>query len=83
MLAGENPINQTVDPCEKTIINQTLPGHMFGGSVTISIQQINGVVGAQIIGTGLGPNPVTNQIMGPIIFGIYGFGARESLGSGR
>lgn len=74
-----NPINQTVDPCAKTIKNVTLPGHLFGGSVTISILQKNGVVGAQVVGTGLGPNPVTNQLMGPEIFEALGFGARESL----
>jgi hypothetical protein len=58
----------------------TLPGHLFGGSVNISIVDKNGVVGAQIIGTGLGPNPILNQIMGPMIFEGLGFGARESLG---
>ena len=82
-LTSGNPINQTVDPCAKTIKNTTRPGHLFGGSVTISIQQRNGMVGAQIVGTGLGPNPIMNQLMGPAIFEALGFGARESLqGSG-
>ena len=63
-----------------TITNVTKPGHLFGGSVNISIQTRNGVVGAQVVGTGLGPNPVMNQLMGPVIFEGLGFGARESLG---
>lgn len=79
-LTSGNPINQTVDPCKMTITNVTKPGHLFGGSVNISIQTRNGVVGAQVVGTGLGPNPVMNQLMGPVIFEGLGFGARESLG---
>ena len=82
-ITSSNPIKQTVDPCRQTIVNETLTGHLFGGSVTISILQENGVIGAQIVGTGLGPNPVTNQLMGPVIFEGLGFRARESLqGSG-
>ncbi|WP_429002581.1 RHS repeat-associated core domain-containing protein [Xanthomonas fragariae] len=78
-----NPIRQTVDPCKQTITNQTLPGHQFGGSVTISVQQRNGVVGAQIVGTGVGPNPIMNQLMGPAIFEYLGYRAAGSLqGSG-
>jgi RHS repeat-associated protein len=79
VLTGNNPINQTVDPCEKTITNRTLPGHQFGGSVTISIQQRNGVVGAQIVGTGVGQNPIMNQLMGPMIFEYLGYRAAGSL----
>jgi len=79
-LISGNPINQTVDPCGMTITNVTKPGHLFGGSVNISIQARNGVVGAQVVGTGLGPNPIMNQLMGPVIFEGLGFGARESLG---
>jgi hypothetical protein len=83
VLTGNNPIKQTVEPCAMTIKNETLLGHMFGGSVTISIQQRNGVVGAQIIGTGRGRNPIMNQIMGPIIFEILGTAARDSLRESR
>lgn len=83
-LTSGNPITQTVDSCEMTIKNETRPGHLFGGSVTISIQQRNGVTGAQIVGTGLGPNPIMNQLMGPVIFEYLGFRAKESLrGSGQ
>ena len=79
VLTGNNPINQTVDECNKTITNTTLPGHTFGGSVTISILQKNGVVGAQIVGTGVGPNAVSNQILGPLIFEYLGTRAAMSL----
>ncbi|WP_235430174.1 RHS repeat domain-containing protein, partial [Xanthomonas albilineans] len=79
-----NPINQTVDPCSKTIVNVALPGHQFGGSVTISIQERDDVIGAQIVGTGIGPNPIVNQLMGPIIFDYLGYSAAKSLqGSGK
>jgi uncharacterized protein RhaS with RHS repeats len=81
VLTGNKPINQTVDPCEQTITNQTFPGYQFGGSVTISIQQRNGAVGAQIVGTGIGPNPIMNQLMGPMIFEYLGYRAAGSLGS--
>jgi uncharacterized protein RhaS with RHS repeats len=79
MLAGGNPINQTVDPCKNTITNKTLPGHTFGGAVTISILQKDGVVGAQVVGAGVGPNAITNQIMGPVIFEYLGIRAEMSL----
>ena len=54
--AKGNPINQTVDPCAKTITNVALPGHQFGGSVTISIQSRGSDIGARIVGTGTGPS---------------------------
>ncbi len=75
-----NPINQTVDPCGRTIKNVALPGHQFGGSVTISIQQRSGVVGAHIVGAVIGPNPIMNQLMGSMIFEYLGSRAARSLG---
>lgn len=74
-----NPINQTVDSCEQAITNVALPGHQFGGQVAISIQQRNGVVGAQIVGSGVGPNPIMNQLMGSMIFEYLGYRAAGSL----
>jgi hypothetical protein len=56
-----------------------LDRHQFGGSVTISIQQRNGVVGAQKVGTGVGPNPIMNQLMGPVIFAALGYDAAQSM----
>jgi len=55
-----------------TITNVTLPGHIFGGSVTITITTTNGVVGADIVGTGVGPNAELNQLLGPEIFRALG-----------
>jgi hypothetical protein len=51
-----------------TITNLALPGHVFGGSVTISITTSNSVVSADIVGTGIGPNAELNQVLGPQIF---------------
>lgn len=79
LLPGSNPIRQTVDPCNRTITNATLPGHRFGGAVTISIVRRNGVVSAQIVGAGVGPNPIQNQIFGPMIFEGLGFAAYLNL----
>ncbi|MCO5737869.1 hypothetical protein NHG30_15390 [Stenotrophomonas maltophilia] len=76
-----NPINQIVDPCERTIKNVALPGRQFGGSVTVSIQQRSGVAGAHIVGTVIGPNPIMNQLMGPMNFEYLGSRAARSLGS--
>lgn len=79
ILTGMNPIQQTVDPRNMTITNVALPGPRFGGSVTISIVQNNGVVSAQIVGSGTGTSPIQNQILGPAIFEGLGFAAYLSL----
>jgi len=79
VLTGGNPIRQTVDSCHKTITNQTLPGHMFGGQVVITITGNNGAVGAQVVGSGVGPETTLNQILGPVIFTGLGFGASQTL----
>jgi RHS repeat-associated protein len=71
LLFGNNPIRQIVNQCDKAITNETLPGHIFGGSVTISIIENNGVVGAQIVGTGTGPNAIGNQLGGPLLISQY------------
>lgn len=86
MLWEANPIRQTVDPCNKTITNVTLPGHVFGGSLVISITDQNGVVGAQFVGAGNGPNATLNQYIGPVIFsalGVAGYiNLNPSVGAG-
>lgn len=74
-LTGNNPIRQTVDSCNYKITNKTLPGHMFGGQVEISITEMNGAVGAEVVGSGYGPNAFWNQLFGPPIFEGLGFGA--------
>jgi hypothetical protein len=81
-LTSPNPILQTVDPDAMTITNQTLPGHVFGGSVVISIVSTNGVQSVDIVGSGVGPNSEWNQIFGPEIFQALAFGAYLSLHPG-
>lgn len=81
-LTGNNPIRQIVDPCEMTITNVALPTHMIEGAVQISISQSNGVVGAQIIGSGFGQNATTNSIFGPLLFVALGYSASASLDPG-
>lgn len=82
MLWGRNPIHQTVDPCHYTITNQTLPGHFFGGQVSIAITEQNGVIGAQVTGSGIGPHSEDNQIFGPVIFEGLGNAAYFYLNPG-
>jgi hypothetical protein len=79
VLPGNNPIRQTVDRCKNTITNTTLPGHIFGGQVVINIVENNGFVGAQIVGSGDGPNAALNQVLGPLIFNFLGLQAGFSL----
>jgi len=78
-LAGGNPITQIVDVKNMTIENIAQPGHVFGGKVKISMETRNGVVGARIKGSGVGPNSGWNQILGPKIFRALGMGAYMSL----
>jgi len=68
VLAGNNPILQTVDPNAMTITNVTQPGHFFGGQVQIGFSTSNGVTSVNIVGSGIGPNSEINQIFGPEIF---------------
>lgn len=68
ILWGNNPIEQTVDTCSKTITNVALPGHSFGGTVKIKIVETNGVVSADITGSGSGNLSMVNSIAGPAIF---------------
>jgi RHS repeat-associated protein len=75
MLWGRNPIRQTVDPCHLTITNVTLPGHVFGGQVQITITSENGTIGAEVVGSGSGPKAALNQEVGPAIFQAMGYGA--------
>ena len=45
----------------------------------MSIQQQNGTVGVQVVGTGIGARPIANQLMGPMIFEYLGYRAARSL----
>lgn len=81
ILAGGNPIRQTVDPRSRTITNVTLPGHFFGGQVQISVTYRNGVSSASIVGSGIGPHAELNQIFGPQIYRALAVGAFFALNS--
>ena len=69
-----NPITQVVDPNTQTITNITEPGHIFGGQVQISVVQNNGVY-TTYTGSGMGPNALANQILGPLLFTFLGYTA--------
>jgi len=69
ILAGNNPITQTVDPKTHTIVNQTEPDHVFyPGTVTITFSRENGVVTETVTGTGNGDIPKINILAGMMIF---------------
>jgi len=80
-LTGNNPILQTVDPKALTILNTTLPGHVFHwGTVKLSILQDKaGSVSLRIVGNGLSAYSDVNQIFGPAIFFGLGMGAFQAL----
>jgi hypothetical protein len=79
-LWGGNWIQQTVDSAAMTITNVAIPGrHVFGGSVNISMYRRNGVTGAHIVGSGIGPNAAENQFWGPKIFEALGTAAFTSI----
>jgi hypothetical protein len=81
ILAGNNPILQTVDPNALTTTNTTLLGHVFHpGTVTLSIVQDQlGIVSEHIVGNGTGPYAIDNQILGPALFFGLGMGAYAVL----
>ncbi|MEP3122606.1 MULTISPECIES: RHS repeat-associated core domain-containing protein [Alphaproteobacteria] len=72
MLAFNNPITQIVDVEARTIINITLPGHVFyPGTVEIYIRSIGGLYSSiHITGTGQGgAMPTLNNVAGGVLFG--------------
>src|SRR6185312_7989762 len=69
-LTGGNPILQTVNTPAMTIVNTTLPGHVFyPGTVTISVTPAPDGSVIQITGTGTGADPLFNDIVGNLFFG--------------
>jgi hypothetical protein len=56
-----------------------LDRHQAGGSVTIFYSAEKWCGGAQKVGTGVGPNPIMNQLMGPVIFAALGYDAAQSM----
>ena len=70
-LTGNNPIRQTVNVANRTIVNQTLPGHMFhNGTVTFNVYPIGeGYSQITVTGTGTGMGPEINNFAGVFLFG--------------
>lgn len=69
-LTGSNPIVQTVNSPTMTIVNTTLPGHVFyPGSVTIQVTPDQSGSVIQITGTGTGADPFLNDVIGELYFG--------------
>jgi hypothetical protein len=62
-----------------TITNTALPGHVFGGTVTISVYGSGGNAYAYIVGSGSGPNAQLNQFVGPEVFTMLAAQAAISL----
>jgi len=71
VLPINNPISQMVDPSSRTIVNQTLPGHIFyPGTVTIRTEPSPGHGSRiNIVGVGTGRRPWLNNAVGRLFFG--------------
>jgi RHS repeat-associated protein len=71
MLLGNNPITQTVNSSERTILNTTLDGHSFHpGTVFIKVTpNIFGGSRITIVGTGVSTSPILNNVVGYAFFG--------------
>jgi RHS repeat-associated protein len=70
-LAGNNPISQYVNSSTMTIVNSTLPGHVFyPGNVTIQVvPAAGGNSDISITGTRSGNEPLINDAVGYAFFG--------------
>jgi hypothetical protein len=86
-LAGGNPIYQYVNSRSMTIVNTTLPGHIFyPGTVTIQVTS-NGWGGSNIdiTGTGSGNDSLLNDLVGYAFFGgqasLMGMGCAAQSGA--
>ena len=89
-IESPNPITQNVIPSTMTIINTTLPDHVFyPGSVTINVNSL-GPSSSTITynGTGNSSSPILNDIVGYLYFGLMnalttiGCAASSGMGGG-
>lgn len=65
---------QTVNTPAMTIVNTTRPGHAFyPGSVTMQVSPQGSGSLIQITGTGTGPNPYLNDLVGYLYFGLISY----------
>jgi hypothetical protein len=71
-LTSYNPISQSVNSYTRTIVNTTLPGHVFfPGQVTIQVDPAAGDTSAiTITGTGTSSDPELNDAVGNLFFGF-------------
>ena len=71
MLMGNNPIPQIVNSRNRSIANITRPGHTFHeGRVDLTITPTGANTSRlDIVGTGVGAEPLVNEIAGHLIFG--------------
>lgn len=83
-LAGDNPVDQTVTPSTRTIVNVTDPPHLFyPGSVTISVTPAaSGGSNIQIVGQGSGSNFLLNEVIGNLFFSQSAKLASQVCGGG-
>ena len=77
-LTGNNPISQYVNSSTRTIINTTLPTHIFyPGNVTIQVvPAAGGTSDINITGTGSGNDPFLNDLAG---YGFFQFVSANSV----
>ena len=78
-LTGNNPISQSVNSRESTIINTTLPGHTFyPGTVIMQVSPLSSNWSrVTIVGIGTGDNPTINNIIGLAFFGSFANAVQE------
>ena len=73
-LSGGNPISQLVSTPTMTIVNTTLPSHIFyPGSVTWQVSPMGTGSTIDVTGTGTGANPRLNNFVGKLFFGLMSF----------
>ena len=78
ILEGDNPISQYVNSANMTIVNTTLPGHVFyPGSVKIQVNPMSAQTSqVSITGTGDGSDEELNEIVGQGFFGLQALSAQ-------
>ncbi len=82
-LAGGNYISQSVNSSTRTIVNTTIPPHIFyPGTVSISVTpNVGGGSRIEIVGTGSGNYAALNDVAGELIFGQAAAAAGGGCGS--
>ncbi len=73
-LSGGNPISQSVSTPMMTIVNTTLPGHVFyPGTVTWQVSPAGTGSTIDVTGTGTGAHPAFNDLVGELFFGLMSY----------